>query len=78
MLTEVLERPASSRFVKRQDLADRYSGMACLLNGELAQIVGRRLDYAVVRTLDPHGPSHEWSWETVENVMTRLRGQFRS
>jgi hypothetical protein len=47
MLTEVLERPASSRFVKRQDLADRYSGMACLLNGELAQIVGRRLDYQV-------------------------------
>jgi hypothetical protein len=69
--------PAVAR-LDRRDIANRWSGAACLLNGELAQIVGRRLDFAIVRTLDPHGPSHEWSWETVEHVMTRLEGKFRT
>jgi hypothetical protein len=76
MLTEVMERPAVR--YQRQQIADRYAGMACLLNGQLAKIVGRKLDFAIVRTLDPNGPSHEWAWETVAEVMTRLEGKFRA
>ena len=74
MLTEVLIR---SQVQSRQYLADRYAGMACLLNGRLAKVCGRLNSFATVVTLDG-GERHDWSWETVENVMTRLEGKFRT
>jgi hypothetical protein len=78
MVTSTLERPAMTRLPQnRQYLADRYAGMACLLNGKLAKVCGRLNPCASVCTLDG-GESHEWSWETVAEVMTRLEGKFRT
>jgi len=61
---------------QRQFLADKYTGMACLLNGRPAQIVGRLETFATVRTLGD-GPSYQWAWETVGRVM-ESGGKFRS
>jgi len=39
------------------------------LNGLPAQIVGVKLDFAKVRTLDPYGPEIEYAWPTVARIV---------
>lgn len=46
------------------------------LNGEPAAIMGARLPFAKVASLDPEGPSAEWAWDTVESVV-KSGGDFQ-
>jgi hypothetical protein len=77
MLTQVAttaeRRPEASY---RQYLSAKYAGMACLLNGRPAKIVGRLSPVASVVELGG-ATEAQWPWETVQNVMTRLGGRFR-
>lgn len=47
------------------------------LNGHRAAITGAMNDFATVRDLGT-GLSAEWSWETVERIVTQKGGAFRS
>lgn len=58
------------------DRRDRLVGQPCTLGGQPAQIVGRFEPFATVRTIDPAGPSHQWSWDAVERIMAS-GGAFR-
>lgn len=51
--------------------------IAVTLNGQPAQIVGVKNDVATVRTIDPNGPSFEWSWQAVERVV-KNGGNFKA
>lgn len=58
------------------ELRDKYAGADCLLDGKPAQILGRRLDIAIVAQV-PRGLACEWSWHAVDHVMT-AGGGFQS
>jgi hypothetical protein len=61
---------------QRKAIADRFSGRACLLDGETAKIEGRLNNFATVARLDNKG-SVEFSWNAVERIMTSTMA-FRS
>jgi hypothetical protein len=52
-------------------------GIPVTLNGEPARISGSRLPFASV-TQAKGGLSAEWSWESVEHVVTACGGAFRT
>ena len=70
-------KPRREHLTDRREIAERWSGAACLLNGQLAQVVGRLNDFATVRTLGG-GVSHEWTWDAVNRIMTDGGGKFYS
>lgn len=56
--------------------AKEYVGADCTLDGAPAMVVGRRLDFAVIATIDG-ARRYEWAWPTVGRIMAR-DGAFRS
>ena len=58
---------------KDQEIADKYAACDCTLNGRPARIVGRMLDYALVRS--EHGQC-EFSWFAVARIMQNDGGRF--
>jgi hypothetical protein len=62
-----------ARLEKRRGFTDAK----VTLNGERAKIGGIRNPFAMVSSLES-GLSAEWSWETVEHVLTHCEGKFRS
>lgn len=46
------------------------------LDGKPAMINGALMDFAMVRQIGGYG--FEWSWETVQRVVTEKEGKFRS
>lgn len=60
-----------------RQMANTWSGKECTLDGKPARITGRLNEFATVATI-PDGPSVEFSWQTVDRIMTFSRGQFAS
>lgn len=58
------------------EIAERYTGKPCLLDGKPAKITGRNNQFATVATL-PDGPSYVWAWPTVARIMEHDR-RFKS
>lgn len=58
---------------RRSEIGNRWSGEPCKLNGQPAKIIGRFNEFLRVATLDPAGPAVEWSWETIDRVMSTTR-----
>lgn len=52
----------------RKQIADRYSGQGCTLNGEPAKITGRLNSRATVASLTT-ATSVEFSWAAVARIM---------
>lgn len=52
----------------RTEIANRWAGMPCYLDGKPAKIVGRLKDFATVAALDCSA-SVEFAWETVNRIM---------
>lgn len=61
----------------RRELANRYAGQACTLNGKPARVIGRLNDFATIAALDVSVDA-EFAWETVARVMEEKGGAFRS
>ncbi len=58
--------------------AKRWTGEACTLDGKPATVVGRKLPFAIVHTVDVlDGPIAEFAWPTVDRIMQRDRS-FKS
>ena len=55
----------------------KFQGVRVTLDGKPAQVVGLRLPFATVRTLDPDVPSYEWAWATAARIVDN-GGSFRS
>lgn len=53
-----------------------FVGEDCTLDGNMATIVGRRLEHGIVATL-PVGPRVEFAWPTIAKVMSE-GGRFKS
>jgi hypothetical protein len=60
----------------KQELADKWTGEPCTLDGKPARIQGRLNEFATVATL-PDGPAYQWAWETVDRIM-KAAGNFKS
>jgi hypothetical protein len=56
---------------------ENMTGAQCTLNGLPATVCGRLNRFATVAALDPSGPSAEFSWHTVANVLDK-GGDFRT
>lgn len=52
-----------------QRIADKWAGESCLLNGELAKVVGRVNGFATISPLDPEIGTASYSWHTVDRIM---------
>lgn len=61
----------------RRQIAERWGGKDCTLDGRPARIVGRFADFPQVRPDDPQFASVEFSWEAVELVMS-AGGKFKA
>lgn len=61
--------------MNHQEIADRWAGEACTLNGEPAKVQGRKLPYGVVAPLDAAFGGVEFAWQTIDDVM-RAGGRF--
>ena len=61
----------------KQQIADKYAGQPCTLNGKPAKIMGRLEPFALVGQL-PQGLAVEFAWETVDYVMTERDGAFNT
>lgn len=62
-------------------LEERYRLMAdprVTLDGRPACILGAKLDFAHVATLDPDGPDFEFAWPTVKNIIENNNARFNS
>ncbi len=53
---------------QRQEIANKYFGRMCLLDGRDAKICGRLNKFASICPLDSFD-SVEFSWETVKRIM---------
>jgi hypothetical protein len=62
----------------RSPIAERFTCADCTLNGHSARIKGRLLNYAVVTPDDQSIATAEFSWHTVERIMTEGNRAFRS
>ncbi len=60
----------------RRDVADKWAGELCTLQGEPARVVGRLDRFATVRTIRDSGPRAEYAWEIVDIIMSRRNGRF--
>lgn len=58
------------------DMANRWTGAQCYLDGQLAIIAGRLLPHAIVSTMD-NSKQVEFAWPTVERIMFG-RMEFKS
>ena len=58
------------------DLATKYAGMDCTLDGKPARVYGRKLIFAIIAQFDS-SLEVEYSWPTVDRIM-QAGGQFRS
>lgn len=57
---------------ERTTIADKWAGEPCLLNGQRAKIIGRRLRFGLVAELDsPY--SVEYSWDCIDRIMSTTR-----
>jgi hypothetical protein len=59
----------------RSKIAERHRDVPCTLNGKPAKIMGWKLDFATVGTLDGT-LAYEWAWETVDRIMSN-GGNFK-
>lgn len=54
------------------ELAKKWVGERCKLDGKPAIIAGRQNDFATIAQL-PNGLHLEWSWEAVDRIMSTTR-----
>lgn len=54
-----------------QNIADKWAGEPCTLNGMPATITGRLLAFGRVRPLDTRFGGVEYSWETIDRIMDK-------
>lgn len=64
-----------NQVINKQMIADKWAGQACTLNGKPATVLGRMQPFAVV-VCYPDGERYEWSWETVDRIMSTTK-EFR-
>jgi len=55
-----------------KEIADKWTGYTCLLNGEKAVIKGRLLKFPIVASIESD-LTIEYSWSTVDRIMKRDR-----
>lgn len=55
---------------KHQAIADRWTGLDCYLDGQLASVCGRQCEYAMIITRD-NGKRAQFAWPTVNHIMNR-------
>lgn len=60
------------------EMAERWAGAACTLNGRPAKVTGRLNRFATVAYMNGDMASVEFSWPAVETVMLANGGRFRS
>jgi hypothetical protein len=59
------------------EIANKYAGEECTLDGKPARICGRLLRFAIVREI--FGPSSaEFAWETIKHCMEEKNGEFHT
>jgi len=59
------------------EIANKYAGEECTLDGKPARICGRLLRFAIVREI--FGPEKaEYAWPTVARVMEEKKGEFHA
>lgn len=61
--------------MNKKTLEERWTGAECTLDGEPARIVGRCLDFPLVRT---RKHDVEFSWQAVDRVMREHNGEFKA
>lgn len=61
----------------RTRIANKWTGHACLLDGQQARITGRLNDFASIAPLDPRIGCVEYTWDGVNEIMEGDR-RFRS
>lgn len=53
---------------KHIEIANKFTGMLCTINGEKAKVCGRLNGFATVASLES-GLHAEFAWQTVEKIM---------
>lgn len=71
--------PSEGRRPEDVEIADRWAGEPCTLDGKPAKVVGRLRRFAEVASLDRHAGDKavSFAWSTVDRIMSADRA-FRS
>ena len=63
---------------EKRELVKRSQSIGITLDGEPAKLVGIKNKFPTVATIRENGPSFEWSWKAIREVINNKNGRFTS